>query len=79
MNYLKWDDFNPKDYDEMYEMFKPSFYRLLPNNSKGSFEYHSRKYNFLMVTDFDLKNTFVEELERFESYLIETYDLKTEN
>ena len=73
MNYLKWDDFNPKDYEEMYEMFKSTFYRLLPNNSKGSFKYHSRKYNFLMVKHFELKNTFVEELERFESYLIETY------
>lgn len=76
MNYLKWDDFNPKDYEEMYEMFKSTFYRLLPNNSKGSFKYHSRKYNFLMVKHFELKNTFVEELERFESYLIETYSLK---
>jgi hypothetical protein len=76
MNYLKWDDFNPKDYEEMYEMFKSTFYRLLPNNSKASFVYHTRKYNFLMVKHFELKNTFVEELERFESYLIETYSLK---
>jgi hypothetical protein len=76
MNYLKWDDFNPKDYEEMYEMFKSTFYRLLPNNSKGSFVYHTRKYNFLMVKHFELKNTFVEELQRFESYLIETYSLK---
>jgi hypothetical protein len=76
MNYLKWDNFNPKDYEEMYEMFKSTFYRLLPNNSKGSFVYHTRKYNFLMVKHFELKNTFVEELERFESYLIETYSLK---
>ena len=28
MNYLKWDDFNPKDYEDMYEMFKSTFYRL---------------------------------------------------
>ena len=60
----------------MYEMFKSTFYRLLPNNSKRSFVYHTRKYNFLMVKHFELKNTFVEELERFESYLIETYSLK---
>lgn len=45
MNYLKWYDFDPKDYEEMYEMFKPTFYKLLPNNSKASFRYHSRKYN----------------------------------
>ena len=73
MNYLKWDDFNPNGYKEMYEMFKPIFYKLLPNNSKDSFKYHSQKYNFLMVTHFDLKNTFKEELERFEAYLIEIY------
>lgn len=78
MNYLKWYDFDPKDYEEMYEMFKPTFYKLLPNNSKGSFRYHSKKYSFLMVTHFDLKKTFVEELKRFESYLIENYQKKTQ-
>ena len=79
MNYIKWDDFNPKDYEELYEMFKPTFYKLLPNNSKASFKYHCKKYNFLMTKHFDLKLTFVEELERFESYLIETYNLNKQD
>lgn len=76
MNYLKWDDFNPDDYPDMYAAFKPSFIKLLPNNSKASFMYHIKKYNHLMVNAFELKQTFIEELERFESYLIETYNLK---
>lgn len=76
MNYLKWNDFNPKDYDELKETLKPIFYKLLPNNSKGSFLYHFQKYKVLICRDLELKQTFIEELERFESYLIETYNLK---
>jgi len=75
MNYLKWVDFNPKDYEELYEMLKPVFCKRLPNNSKASFRYHARKYIYLIVTNFELRNTFLEELERFDSYLIENYSL----
>ncbi len=75
MNYLKWDDFNPKDYEEIHEMLKPVFYKKLPNNSKSSFKYHAKKYIYLVLTDFKLRKTFAEEVERFESYLIETYKL----
>ncbi len=78
MNYLNWNDFNPQNYDELNEQFKPSFNKLLPNNSKTSFKYHVNKYRFLMVTEFELRKTFIEELERFESYLIEVYNLKPE-
>ena len=77
MNYLKWDDFNPNNYPDLYEAFKPTFYKLLPyNSSNASFKYHFKKYKYLMVTAFELKQTLIEELERFESYLIETYNLK---
>lgn len=75
MEYLKWNDFNPKNYEEIYKMFEPIFYKILPNNSKASFKYHSKKYNFLIITAFELKKTFSEELERFELYLIETYNI----
>lgn len=78
MNYLKWDNFNPDNYPNLYEAFKPTFIKLLPNNSKASFLYHVKKYKYLMVNAFELKQTFTEELERFESYLIETYQLKLE-
>lgn len=76
MNYLKWEDFDPQNYDELYKEFKSSFVKLLPNNSKASFVYHCKRYKTLICTEFELKQTFVEELERFESYLIETYNLK---
>ena len=79
MDYIKWNDFNPKDYEELYEMLKPTFYKLLPYSSKASFKYHSKKYNYLIVKHFGLKKTFVEELERFESYLIETYNLNKQD
>ena len=78
MNYIKWDDFNPKDYAELREAFKPSFIKLLPNNSKASYLFHYKKYKAMMCRDFELRKTFTEELERFESYLIETYQLKLE-
>lgn len=78
MNYLNWNDFNPQNYNELNERFKFSFNKLLPNNSKASFKYHVNKYRFLMVTEFELRKTFIEELERFESYLIEIYNLEPE-
>ncbi len=79
MNYIKWNDFNPKDFEELKEGLKPTFTKLLPNNSKASFLYHYKKYKAMMCRDFELKQTFTEELERFESYLIETYNLKLES
>lgn len=78
MNYLKWDTFNPNDYASLFLGFEPTFFKLLPNNSKGSFKYHIKKYKYLMTHEFELKQTFTEELERFESYLIEIYNLKLE-
>lgn len=78
MNYLKWDDFNPDNYPDLYEAFRPTFIKLLPNNSKASFMYHVKRYKYLTVNAFELKQTFIEELERFESYLIEIYNLEPE-
>ena len=76
MNYLKWTDFNTKNYKEVNNRFGLVFIELLPNNSKASLKYHYKKYIYLMINAFELKLTFEEELDRFKSYLIETYELK---
>ena len=37
MNYLKWNDFNPDDYPDLYEAFRSTFIKLLPNTT---LQYH---------------------------------------
>jgi|694.fasta_scaffold48727_3 hypothetical protein len=77
MNYLKWKDFNPETYKEMHEKFKPAFFEILPHQSNNCFKYHMPRYQFKFMSnnEYGLKETIEEELDRFKSYLIYTYNL----
>lgn len=73
MKYIKWSDFDPKDYEEYQDNLYPIFKELLPNNGTKSFKYHFKKYNYMVLNSLGLKQTFEEEKERFKSYIIEIY------
>lgn len=77
MNHIKWIDFNPNNYEEYKAMLLPAFKILLPNNGKHSFQYHFKRYNYMSL-QLGLKETINDEIDRFKSYIIETYKIDDE-